>query len=356
MNKIKIALIGVGSCASSLVQELDSKRESGIMFKHIGKYLVEDIEAVCALDVNEKKVGIPLRKAIFENINKAVQHVKVKKCDKDIIVEAGILFDGLRGYLSKYIRPHMNVDQDINRVKQILKKSGAEVAICMLPTGSSRDVEEYALICAELGIAFINCTPEKICRNKTLVHKFLDNRVPLLGDDLRSHFGATTLHTILIEALLERGIEIKDTYQLNVGGNMDFLNLSSPERSKNKHESKKNALNAAGIDASEVAAGPNGYIKCLGDTKVCYLYIRGKSILESDISLDVKLTVEDSPNAVGVINTAIRIAKLALDKNISGALSSVNAFMFKSPDKPISSRMAYDNIKEFVMNYADSES
>lgn len=356
MNKIKVALIGVGSCASSLVQELDSRKENGVMFKYIGNYLVGDIEPVCAIDVNEKKVGIPLRKAVFENINKAVQHVEVKLFDENVNVEAGILFDGLNGYLSDYICPHKNVDQDINRVKQILKKSGAEVAICMLPTGSSRDVEEYALICAELGIAFINCTPEKICRNQTLVHRFIDNGVPLLGDDLRSHFGATTLHTILIEALLERGIEVKDTYQLNVGGNMDFLNLSSPERSKNKHESKKNALYAAGIDASEVSAGPNGYIKCLGDTKVCYLYIKGKSILDSDISLDVKLTVEDSPNAVGVINTAIRIAKLALDNNIRGALSDVNAFLFKSPDKPMNSRIAYDNIKKFIADYTDLES
>ncbi|MCJ8174438.1 inositol-3-phosphate synthase [Clostridium botulinum] len=338
MNKnIRVAIAGVGSCASSLVQlvymakEKESNEDlAGVMCNKIGGYLAKDIDFVCAFDVDNEKIGLNLGDAIFSKPNVAVKHLEVPKLG--VNVEVGPLFDGIDGQLSEIIKPHPNsLKNDVDFITKRLKETEADVLVCYMPTGAKDAVRAYAIASLNAKVAFINANPELVVRDEELQRRFAENNVPLLGDDMRSHLGATTLHTALIELMHSRGIEITNTYQLNFGGNMDFLNLASPNRSISKQKSKKNALFAAGIDASRVSAGPNGYVEYLGDNKVCYLRLEGNSVLNSDISMEIRLQVEDSPNSAGVIINAVRVAKGAKDKNIGGVIDDVCPLLFKSP-------------------------
>lgn len=263
---------------------------------------MSDIQFVCAFDVDSRKIGKDLSEAIFVTPNMAKQHVKVPNCG--VIVEPGPLYDGVEGYLSEIAQVHLKSREVApEEIVERLRQTKADIMVCYLPTGSCsyEAVRAYARIAAEANVAFINATPEPVAQDEEFQQLFEDRGIPLLGDDIRSHMGATTLHAALIELLHSRGIQVANTYQLNFGGNADFLNLSSPMRSSSKQKSKRNALNAAGIDASSVAAGPNGYVEYLGDNKICYLRLEGNSILGSPISIEVRLQVEDSPNSAGVI-------------------------------------------------------
>jgi len=321
-NNIKVAIAGVGCCASSLIQFVymakdDSSMDklSGVIYDKIGKYRIDAVNFVCAFDVNKKKIGLDLKDAIQTDPNIAKEHFKVS--ETNIKVDAGPLLDGINGNLSQIIEPHEDCyKNDINYVTQRLKETKTDVLVCYLPTGASEAVKLYATAALNAEVAFINATPEVISRDQDFISSFRQKFLPLLGDDIKSHLGATTLHTAIIELMHSRGIKIKNTYQLNFGGNMDFFNLSSPNRSLSKQTSKRNALFAAGIDASKVSAGPNGYIEYLGDEKICYLRLEGESILNSNISIELKLQVEDSPNSAGVIVNALRIAKVAKDNKI----------------------------------------
>ncbi|MBR0578694.1 myo-inositol-1-phosphate synthase [Bacillus altitudinis] len=335
MTKVRVAIAGVGSCASSIVQFVELAKEkkdtlSGVMHDVIGGYQLSDVEFVAAFEVDQNKVGKDLSEAIFTKPTAAVKHIDVPFFQ--VTVEAGPLCDGLEGDLSNCIQPHEHsLNMKTHEVTQRLKDVQADVLVCFLPTGSFEAVRVYAEACAHAQTAFINATPEPVANDPEFVKMFEESETPLLGDDLRSHLGATTLHTALIELLKSRGIDITNTYQLNVGGNTDFLNLANPMRSTSKQKSKRKALFASGIDASEVAAGPNGYVSYLGDHKVCFLRLEGNSVLDSDISLEIRLQVEDSPNSAGVIANAMRVAKAAKDMNHSGVIHDVCPFLFKSP-------------------------
>ncbi|AXM88679.1 myo-inositol-1-phosphate synthase [Anoxybacillus ayderensis G10] len=353
-KEVRVGIAGVGSCASSLVQLVEYVKsgselsKTGIMFDSIGGYKAEDIKFVCSFDVSDTKVGLDLSEAIFAYPNSAKKHVEVPYLN--VKVHAGPLADGLDGILSTKINPHRDSElATIDDVTEILKKTKTDVLVCYLPTGAKQAVENYAIAAANANVAFINCTPELVIRNEKLNSLFKEKKIPLLGDDMRSHMGATTLHTALIELLSSRGITVNNTYQLNFGGNMDFFNLSDPSRNLSKQISKKNALYAAGIDASTVAAGPNGYVEYLQDNKVCYLRIEGSSILGSNITMETRLEVEDSPNSAGVIITAVRIAKTALDnKEFGEVIEKTCPFLFKSPVKGMTESEALSAIKDYV--------
>jgi myo-inositol-1-phosphate synthase len=264
-------------------------------------------------------------------------------------VEPGPLLDGLRGPLSHIVTVHPDsVALPPDTVRRRLVETGAEVLVCLLPTGSTEAVQAYARAAALAGVAFINATPEPVAHEPELVALFEERGVPLLGDDLRSHLGATTLHTALLELLHTRGLRVVNTYQLNVGGNTDFLNLADPARSATKQKSKRRALSAAGIDASTVAAGPNGYVPFLGDHKVGFLRIEADSVLDSQLSLEIRMEVEDSPNAAGVLANAIRVAAAARDGGMSGVVDDVCAFLFKSPRKPATEPVGLSRFQDFV--------
>jgi myo-inositol-1-phosphate synthase len=323
----------------------------GVICDKIGEYHIGDIEFVCAFDVDKNKIGIDLKEAIFTEPNIAKEHFRVPEVN--VKVEAGPLLDGISGNLSKIIDPHDDCNKnDINFVVKRLKETKVDVLVCYLPTGAYEAVKLYANAALIAEVAFVNATPEVISRDEKFTSSFFDKSIPLLGDDIKSHLGATTLHTAIIELMHSRGIGIINTYQLNFGGNMDFLNLSSPNRSTSKQISKKNALFAAGIDASQVAAGPNGYIEYLGDDKICYLRLEGKSVLNSNISIELRLQVEDSPNSAGVMVNAIRVAKVAKDNRVGGTIDNVCPFLFKSPKNGTTESNGLHLFKSFVNKYS----
>ncbi|MCO1580267.1 hypothetical protein M8C13_31375 [Crossiella sp. SN42] len=333
--EVRVALAGVGGCASSIAQTVElagrsSEQLHGIMYQEIGGYRLSDVNFVAAFEVDKRKVGLDFAKAIVTAPTAAVAHVHVEP--KGLTVEAGPLLDGIEGKLAAAIDPHPDcANITVEHVTQRLREVRAEVLLCVLPTGATAAVQAYARAAALAGVAFVNATPEPVAHDPELVALFEANSVPLLGDDLRSHLGATTLHTALLELLQSRNLAITNTYQLNIGGNTDFLNLSDPVRAAGKIRSKGSALKAAGIDATKVMAGPNGYVEFLGDTKTCFLRIEATSVLDSQLNIEIRMEVEDSPNAAGVLANAARVAKVALDRKHAGVLDEVCPFLFKRP-------------------------
>ncbi|MFE7741632.1 inositol-3-phosphate synthase [Nocardia sp. NPDC057455] len=337
---------------SSLTQVVALARQrpmplAGIMHERIGGYGLADIEFVAAFDVDAGKVGLDLSKAVFQSPIAATAHVSVDPVG--VAVEAGPLLDGLSGPLSGIVTPHPDsAELDPDVVRSRLAETGAEVLICLLPTGSTEAVQMYARAAALAGVSFVNATPEPVAHDDELVALFEQCGVPLLGDDLRSHLGATTLHTALLDLLHSRGLRVVNTYQLNVGGNTDFLNLADPGRSASKQRSKRRALSAAGIDASTVAAGPNGFVPHLKDTKICFLRIEADSVLDTPLSLEIRMEVEDSPNAAGVLANAVRVAAAARTEGMTGVLDDACAFLFKSPRRPATEAAGLHDFQAFV--------
>ncbi|HET6482579.1 MAG TPA: inositol-3-phosphate synthase, partial [Actinoplanes sp.] len=250
-RSLAVAVAGAGSCFSSLVQFAAMARQqpaqlAGVMHERIGGYALSDLKFVAAFDVDREKVGLDLSKSILQSHVAAVAHVAVEPMD--VAVEPGPLLDGLDGPLGQVITAHPDsTDMDPDVIRRRLVETGAEVLICLLPTGSTEGVQTYARAAALAGVAFVNATPEPVAHDADLVALFESRGVPLLGDDLRSHLGATALHTALLDLLHSRGLQVVNTYQLNVGGNTDFLNLADPVRSASKQRSKRRALSAAGI-------------------------------------------------------------------------------------------------------------
>ncbi|MEU8825709.1 inositol-3-phosphate synthase [Streptomyces sp. NPDC048636] len=356
-NAIRIALVGVGSCASSFVQSVALDRErpgpaNGVMHEYIGGHRLGDVEFVAAFDVDGLKVGRDLSEAVYAGRTAAVRHVDVPHLG--VTVQAGPLLDGLDGALSDAVSAHPDVaDASPASLGAALAAARPDVVVCLLPTGSTEAVATYARAAAEAGAGFVNATPEPVANDAELAALFAERGAVLLGDDLRSHLGATTLHTALIELFQSRGVEVKDNYQLNVGGNTDFLNLSDPARSRSKQVSKRKALANAGIDSREVAAGPNGFVKHLGDRKVCFLRIEGESIIGAPVHMEIRLEVEDSPNAAAVLANAVRAAHSAARQGMVGVLDPVCAFLFKSPQSGAKESEALHDFQGFVRKAAE---
>ncbi|MER5431766.1 inositol-3-phosphate synthase [Streptomyces sp. NPDC002588] len=352
-QSIRVALAGAGSCASSFVQAVVLARQrpglplTGVTHERIGGYALADIEFVQVFEADADKVGRDLADALAAPVTVAVRHVVVPPTG--VVVEAGPALDGVAGRLADVVRVHPDCAHvTTDDLVEALRRSGAQVLVCFLPTGSVMAVQAYARACAEAGVAFVNATPEAVANDPGLARLFAERGVPLLGDDLRSHLGATTLHTALLELLLSRNLRIKDTYQLNVGGNTDFLNLSDPVRSASKQKSKRRALASAGIDASEVSAGPNGYVRYLGDRKVCFLRIEADSLLGAPVAMEIRLEVEDSPNAAAVVANAVRAARAAADQGLHGVIDPVCGFLFKSPRTGMPESEGLQSFREFA--------
>jgi myo-inositol-1-phosphate synthase len=351
MKEIRVALAGVGSCASSLIQAAELAREDvpmrGVMFPQVGGYRIADLRFVVAFEVDREKVGADLSKAIVTPPTAAVLHTHI--LPQGVIVEAGPLLDGIGGNLVGLIEPHPRSHEvTLDDVVARLCAVAAEVLVCLLPTGATEAVQTYARAAALAGVAFVNATPEPVAHEPELVELFAANKVALLGDDLRSHLGATTLHTALIELLRSRGLEIVNTYQLNVGGNTDFLNLADSRRAAGKMRTKRSALQAAGIDASTVSAGPSGFVSYLGDTKTCFIRIEAASVLDSPLVLDIRMEVEDSPNAAGVLVNAVRLAKTAMDRGESGVIDAVCPCLFKNPPRGATESQGLQQLTDYV--------
>jgi myo-inositol-1-phosphate synthase len=339
-KKIRVAIIGVGNCASSLIQGVyyyrDAKEDDfipGIMHPVLGGYHISDIEFVAGVDIDERKVGKDLSEAIFEYPNNTYKFADVPKLNAKVY--RGMTHDGIGKYLSGIIKKAPGSTENISK---IFKDLGVDVVVNFLPVGSEEATKWYVEQVIDAGAAFVNGIPVFIASSEYWSKRFEEAGLPVLGDDIKSQVGATIVHRVLTQLLIERGVKIERTYQINFGGNTDFLNMLERERLESKKISKTNAVRSLipyDIGDENIHIGPSDYIPWLKDRKWCYIRIEGSAFGGVPLNIELKLEVWDSPNSAGVMIDAIRCAKIAKDRGLSGAIIEPSAYFFKTPPKQI---------------------
>jgi len=330
LAKVKIAIAGVGNCASALIQGIQyySKKgpDEGLTYWDVGGYTPKDIEFVAAFDVNSKKVGKDLSQAIWQPPNNTLKITEVPKLD--VKVKKGPVLDGIGRYLKGVVPLSGQPDQDVVRE---LKDSGAQLLVNYLPVGSTEASGAYAEAAMKAGVAFVNAIPVFIASDPKWAARFAKEGLPVAGDDVMSQVGATVLHKTLVKMAVDRGVKVDETYQLNIGGDTDFLNMLEESRLKDKRESKTSAVRAMSPYEVPTRIGPSDYVPFLRNDKVCYIWLKGRYFGGTVVRIDVKLHVVDAYDSGGVMVDAIRGAKLALDRGVSGQLESLSAYCFKHP-------------------------
>jgi len=353
MGKVRVAIAGIGNCASALVQGVEyyknaKENESvpGLMHVNIGDYHIKDIEFVAAFDVDENKVGKELTEALLTHPNNTIQFAKVPSTKVE--VQRGPTRDGLGKYYRETIRES---DKSPVDVAEILKERKADVLINYLPVGSEEAVQWYAEQALKAGCGMVNCIPVFIAKTKEWQEKFQKAGLPIIGDDIKSQVGATIVHRVLTRLFRDRGVKLIDTAQLNVGGNMDFKNMLQEERLTSKRISKTDAVVSQlnyDMGAEHVHIGPSDYVPWLTDRKWCYISMRATAFGDVPLSLDLKLEVWDSPNSAGIVIDAVRCIKLALDRGIGGPLIAPSSYFMKSPPIQYSDSEARDMVEAFI--------
>lgn len=346
---IRVAIAGIGNCAAMLVQGIEYYKSrsdyEGIITPYIGNYRIDDIQIVAAFDVSKKKVGKKLYDAILEPPNLVKKFVPLKK--SNVTVSLGPILDGVAKHMVNIIEPIET--GTLVEVTNVLKKSNAEILINLLPVGSQKATEAYATAALTAHCAFINAIPVFVTSNKNNNYedKFINAGLPLVGDDMKGQLGATTLHRTLAALCRDRGITIKDSYQLNIGGNTDFLNMLDEGRLESKRISKTEAVKSVisekqNLKNEFLRIGPSDYVEFLGNKKIAYIHINGKGFASQPVSIEVKLEVEDKMNSSAVLVDVIRATKIALDRGESGPIDWISAFYFKHPHK-----QAKDEVEAF---------
>ena len=353
MGKINVAIIGVGNCASSLVQGIHKYREipddetiPGIMHPTIGGYEIGDINIVAAFDVDKNKVGKDLAEAITAKPNNTISFADVPLTG--VTVDRGMTHDSLGKYVADVVTKAPGPTADVIR---ILKERECDVVISYLPVGSENATKWYVEQILNAGCGFINCIPVFIAREDYWQTRFKDRGLPVIGDDIKSQLGATITHRVLTRLFHDRGVTVDRTYQLNFGGNTDFLNMLERERLTSKKISKTNAVTSQFDDeiaASDIHVGPSDHVPWLQDRKWCYIRMEGHSFGGAPINLELKLEVWDSPNSAGVVVDAIRCCKLAMDRGESGAVVGPSAYFMKSPPIQYTDNVARQMVEDFI--------
>ncbi len=352
-DKVRVAIVGVGNCASSFIQGVHYYRDAkddefvpGLMHVNLGGYHISDIEFTAAFDVDVTKVGKDLSVAIDGGLNNTVKFAEVPKTG--ITVSRGMTHDGLGKYLSQVIEKAPGPTAD---VIGILKDTKTDVVVSYLPVGSEMATKWYVEQVLEAGCAFVNCVPVFIAREEYWRQRFEERGLPIIGDDIKSQVGATIIHRVLAHLMRERGVRLERTSQLNVGGNTDFLNMLERERLESKKISKTNAVTSQldyDIGAKNVHIGPSDYVEWLDDRKWAYIRLEGRTFGDVPLNIELKLEVVDSPNSAGIVIDAVRCAKLALDRGISGALYGPASYFMKSPPQQVSDTEAHDATEAFI--------
>jgi len=353
LGKINVAIIGVGNCASSLVQGVHYYRDAseddfvpGLMHVRLGDYHVGDIDFVAAFDIDRNKVGKDLAEAIFTSPNNTIRFCDVPTTG--VRVERGMTHDGLGKYLSQIITKAPGATANIIR---ILKEREAHVVVSYLPVGSEEATKWYVEQILDAGCGFVNCIPQFIAREKYWQARFEERGLPIIGDDIKSQVGATIVHRVLTRLFRDRGVRLERTYQLNFGGNMDFYNMLERERLESKKISKTGAVTSQldyDIGADNIHIGPSDYVPWLKDQKICYIRMEGLTFGDVPLNAELKLEVWDSPNSAGVVIDAIRCCKLALDRGMSGALVAPSAYFMKSPPVQYTDTEARNMVEAFI--------
>lgn len=361
---VRVAIAGVGNCASSLLQGIDHYRGVapeaheawGLMHLEMGGYRPGDVEVVAAFDVDCRKVGRPLHEAAFAAPN-CTTVIGDSIAKSDVVVQMGPILDGIAPHMAdwpadKSFRP---ADEDPVDVAHVLRETGAEVLVCYLPVGSQKAVQAYAEACLEAGVSFVNCMPVFIVSNPQWGERFRAAGIPCAGDDIKSQVGATILHRTLVRLFADRGVRVERTYQLNTGGNTDFLNMLSRERLASKKISKTEAVTSQipyDVGADNVHIGPSDYVPWQKDNKVCFLRIEGRGFGGAPIELEARLSVQDSPNSAGIVIDVIRYVKLARERGLAGPLLPISAYTMKHPPVQMPDVEAARRIEEFLANGA----
>ena len=361
MGKIRVAISGIGNCASSLIQGVEYYKSLGehhpdsslgLMHYNLGGYSPEDIEFVAAFDIDKRKVDKLLKEAIFAQPN-CTKTITKNISDFPVRVMMGQVLDGVSLHMEDYPenRRFLVAKKRACDVANVLKKSKADILLNYLPVGSEKATAFYAEACLKTGVSLINCVPVFIASQKDWAKRFEKRNIPLIGDDIKSQIGATIIHRTLTRLFEDRGVKFDNTYQLNVGGNTDFLNMLNRHRLVSKKISKTEAVQSQmqiRLTNEHIHIGPSDYIPWLNDNKVCFLRMEGRIFGNIPINLEIRLSVEDSPNSAGVVIDAIRCCKIARDRRIGGVLISPSAYFMKHPMTQFPDDKARDMVEEFI--------
>lgn len=365
MEKVKVAIVGIGNCSSSLVQGISYyenfsgqqmlEEVTGLMRPDIAGLAPYDIEPVLAFDIDKRKVGKPLHEAIFSLPN-CVLKVQENVKKSNVIVEMGNPLDGISEHMKDFPEDNRFVLAEhaipsLQDVVDRLKATEAEVLISYLPVGSQKATEFYAEACLLAGVSLLNCVPVFIASNPVWSKRFQEAGIPLIGDDIKSQLGATITHRVLTRLCEERGIKIERMYQLNTGGNTDFLNMLNRTRLESKKISKTEAVQSQmskGLSAENIHVGPSDYVPWQKDNKICFVRIEGRGFAGAPMELELRLSVQDSPNSAGVVIDAVRFLRLARDRGLAGPINSVSSYLMKHPPVQVTDAQAKRDVDDFA--------
>ncbi len=357
-KNVKVAIAGVGNCASALVQGVEYYRNrrnaaiDGVMHQVIGDYRACDVEFVAAFDVDKRKVGRPLEEAIFAKPNNT-RIFQSSLPVSNVVVQMGPALDGVAVHMADYgddeaFRP---ADLEPTDITEALRKSGAEVLLCYLPVGSDKAAKHYAQACLDAGVAMVNCIPVFLASDPEWAKKFEDAGVPIVGDDIKSQVGATIVHRSLARLFADRGVSLDRTYQLNTAGNTDFLNMLERKRLKSKKISKTESVQSQldqRLDDADIHIGPSDYIPWQRDNKVAFIRMEGRGFGDAPLEIELRLSVQDSSNSAGVVIDALRCAKLGLERGVGGPLEGPSSYFMKSPPRQMRDSVAHDACNAFI--------
>ena len=358
MANIRVAIAGVGNCASSLIQGIEYYRTrntsqgQGLMHESIGGWHASDVTVVAAFDIDRRKVGHPLEEAVFTEPNCARVFQSVLP-PSGVIVQMGPVLDGVAEHMARYgedeaFRPGDELPVD---VAAALRSAGAEVLICYLPVGSELAVRHYAQACLDAGVAMVNCVPVFLASDPEWANRFRAANLPIVGDDIKSQVGATIVHRMLGRLFADRGVKLDRTYQLNTGGNTDFLNMLERARLQSKKRSKTESVQSQldeRLDSHDIHIGPSDYVPWQDDNKIAFIRMEGRGFGDVPLELELRLSVQDSPNSAGVVIDAVRCAKLGLVRGLAGPLEAPSACYMKSPPRQLRDDAAFRALRSFL--------
>jgi myo-inositol-1-phosphate synthase len=360
MSKVRLAIVGTGNCASALVQGLEYYKDAdsteavpGLMHVDLGGYHIRDVEIVAAFDVDAKKVGTDVAEAILSEPNNTIRFAEVPPTG--VTVQRGPTFDGLGRYYRETIAESELPPVDVAKA---LRNVQADVVVSYLPVGSEQAAKHYAQAALDAHVAFVNCLPVFIASDKSWAQKFVTAGVPIVGDDIKSQVGATIIHRVLTKLFEDRGVKLNRTYQLNFGGNMDFMNMLERERLTSKKVSKTQSVQSQmrkKLDKQNIHIGPSDHVPWLEDRKWAQIRLEGQAFGDVPLNVELKLEVWDSPNSAGIVIDAIRCAKLALDRGHAGPLIGPSAYFMKSPPVQFSDEAAREMVEQFILGNGASK-
>ena len=360
MNKIRLGIVGVGNCASALVQGLEHYRDArpgqdvpGLMHVKLGPYHVSDIEVGAAVDVDAKKVGTDVAEAIFAEPNNTIRFSEVPPTGVEVL--RGPTLDGLGKYYREVVDES---DREVADVAAAFRDAGVDVVVSYLPVGSEEATRFYARAAIDAGAGFVNCIPAFIASDVGWARRFADAGLPIVGDDIKSQVGATIVHRVLAKLFEDRGVDLRKTYQLNFGGNMDFKNMLERDRLASKKLSKTQSVQSQlpqPLPREDIHIGPSDHVPWLGDRKWAQIRLEGQSFGDVPLTVELKLEVWDSPNSAGIVIDAVRCARLALDRGVAGPLIGPSAYFMKSPPVQFSDEAARDMVEQFILGNGASK-